>query len=409
MREPTLRKNTAWAVTGNVVFAGGRFLTLVLLWKFLPSAQVGQAILALAIVTPISLFLNLGLRLIIATDTTHRFQAGTCLTTRILSHCLLALILVALCLMQSHSWSLEKIAVILLAGLVRALENWVDIYLAVMQKHERMKNVSISQIMKVSLVLICAAVFAPLTKKAIWIFLGWALAVALIGILYDRKQAARWESVKLVWSKTISWQLVCLGLPLGIFITITSFNERISLYFIEYEFGDRFVAYFSTFLAFIAGLGAIQNGMNQAVLPRLSQYFLKNPKKFIPLLGRVLLCSWGIMACFLAVVWWQPEAILRCVAKPEYTQYADIFIVVAFGGSLLLTGMILGDAVVACQRFKSRMCAVALGLIANVILCWIYIPRYGMSAAAWAFVASAALTSMTCGAILGDVFRKKSR
>jgi O-antigen/teichoic acid export membrane protein len=408
MTDQSLRKNTAWAVTGNVIFAGGRFLIFVLLWKFLPSEQVGQAILALAIVTPLSLLLNLGLRLVIVTDTINRFQAGTCLTTRVASNALLMLILFALCLMQAGSWSAEKMAVILLAGLVRAVENWVDIYLAVMQKHERMKNVSISQIMKVLLVLLCAAVFAPLTKKAIWIFLGWAFVVAAIGILYDRKRAARWEAVNLVWSKTISWQLIRLGLPLGIYISIASFNERICLYFIEHELGDRFVAYFSTFLAFIAGLAAIQNGINQAVLPRLSRYFLKHHKEFITLLGRVLLVSWAGMACFLLAVWWQPEAILRFVAKPEYAQYADIFIIVALGGSLLLTGMILGDAVVACQRFKSRMLAVALGLFLNLIICWIYIPQYGMPAAAWAFVAATALTCITCGAILGCIFLRKS-
>ncbi len=144
-------------------------------------------------------------------------------------------------------------AIILLVGAVRAVESWADIYLAVMQKHERMKNVSISQILKVSLVLICAAVFAPLTNKAIWILLGWAISVLVISLFYDRPRAARFESVKLLWDKHISSQLIRLGFPLGVFITITSFNERVCLYFIEHDFGDQYVAYFSTFLAFIAG------------------------------------------------------------------------------------------------------------------------------------------------------------
>ena len=72
LSDRSLPHNTAWAVAGNVCFAGGRFLIFVLLWKFLPSEQVGQAILALAIVTPLSFFLNMGLRLVIVTDTANR-------------------------------------------------------------------------------------------------------------------------------------------------------------------------------------------------------------------------------------------------------------------------------------------------------------------------------------------------
>ncbi len=404
----SLPHNTAWAVAGNVCFAGGRFLIFVLLWKFLPSVQVGQAILALAIVTPLSFFLNMGFRLILVTDTANRYAPGSCLTTRLGSNFVLALILVSLCVMQTGNWSKEKMAVILLAGAVRAVESWADIYLAVLQKHERMKYVSVSQILKVSLVLLCAAVFAPLTKQAIWILLGWAIAVLGISLFYDRPRAARFELVTLLWDKHISSQLIRLGFPLGVFITITSFNERVSLYFIEHDWGDQYVAYFSTFLAFIAGLSAVQNGVNQAILPRLSHYYQQSRKDFIKLLGQVLLPSWVVMGCFLLGVWWQSDLILRIVAKAEYTQYANVFVVVAAAGCLLLTGMILGDAVVACRQFKSRMIAVAMGLIVNILICRLYIPKYGLSAAAWAMVISSALTTLTCGVFLWCALRKKT-
>jgi len=403
----SLPRNTAWAVAGNMYFAGGRFLIFVLLWKFLPSEQVGQAILALAIVTPLSFLFNMGLRLVLVTDTTNRFQAGCCLTARVFSNLILALVLAALCGVQYGLWSIEKMAILLLAGAVRAVESWADIYLAVLQKHERMKNVSISQILKVSLVLICAAVFAPLTQKAIWILAGWALAVLIVSMVYDRPRAAQCESIALRWNQQCCIQLIHLGLPLGIFITITSFNERVCLYFIDHHFGDQFVAYFSTFLAFIAGLGAVQNGVNQALLPRLSHYYQRNRKQFVTLLGQVLLPSWAVMGCFLFVVWWQGELILHLVAKPEYARYADIFVVVAGGGCLLLTSMILGDAIIACRRFQSRMVIVSLGLTANVLICWGTLAEYGMPAAAWAMVFSSALTCVTGGAILWYALGKK--
>lgn len=404
----SLPHNTAWAVTGNICFGGGRFLILVLLWKFLPSEQVGQAILALAIVTPLSFFFNMGLRLVIVTDTDNCFRPGHCLAIRIGSNLILAVVLVGICILQTNNWNTEKMAIILMAGAVRAVENWADIYLAVLQKHERMKYVAISQSLKVSMVLMCAAVFAPLTEKAIWILLGWAVVVLGAGWMYDRPRAARYESVKIVWDKKVTSKLIRLGLPLGMFITITSLNERVCLYFIEHDFGDRYVAYFSTCLAFIAGLSAVQNGVNQAVLPRLSRYYQQNRTEFIKLLMQVLLPSWGAMMCFLYLVIWHGEYILRIVAKPEYAEYANIFILVAVGGCVLLTGMILGDAIVACRRFKSRMIAVALGILVNISICWFYIPTNGLSGAAWAMAISSTITCLTCAAILWHTIRKKT-
>lgn len=408
MSNRSLPHNTAWAVGGNLCFAAGRFLIFVLLWKFLPSEQVGRAILALAIVTPLSFFLNMGLRLVLVTDTENRFQPGHCLAIRIASTLILAVALLVICSMQTDRWSVEKMAVILMAGFVRSVENWADIYLAVLQKHERMKYVAISQILKVSMVLACAAVLAPLTEKAVWILLGWAVVVLAVGWRYDRPHAEKYESVKLAWDKQVSTELIRLGLPLGIFITITSFNERVSLYFIEHGFNDRYVAYFSTCLAFIAGLSAIQNGANQAVMPRLARYYQKNRTEFVKLLSQVVFPSWIMMACFVSVVAWRGEWILRIVAKPEYAEYADVFVVVAVAGCALLTGMILGDAVVACRRFKSRMIAVALGLVVNVLICWRYIPTYGLSGAAWAMLISSTITCLTCGAILWHTTRKKT-
>ena len=57
----SLFTNTAWAVSCNLIYAGGRFVIIVLLTKFYTSSQVGQVALALAIVTPLSFLFNMEL------------------------------------------------------------------------------------------------------------------------------------------------------------------------------------------------------------------------------------------------------------------------------------------------------------------------------------------------------------
>ncbi|MBN1844855.1 MAG: polysaccharide biosynthesis C-terminal domain-containing protein [Sedimentisphaerales bacterium] len=401
----SLSRNTVWAVAGNVILAAGRFGIFVLLWKRLPSGQVGQVLLALAIVTPLSLFLNLGLRLVLVTDAADRVRVGHCLMLRWIGNGLLMVLLAGLCLLAGSAWPAGKIAVVLLAGAVRCAENWADIYLAVLQKHERMKNVTISQVLKVALVLLWTAIWVFFTSRVVVVLIGWCLSVVLVGWLYDRPQAARREPIHLAWDAAVAGRLIRWGIPLGLFITVTSLNERLSLYFLERGGDDRVVAHFGTLLYLLGALATVQNGVNQAILPRLAVYFTRDRRGFLRLLGKILLPSGSALILGVLLVWVRGEWILRMVARPEYARYADLFGLVMIAGFFLLTGMILGDALLACHRFSSRMLAVLLGLAVNFVLCVLLIPGHGPAGAAWAILISSVATMLACAGLLGYALR----
>jgi O-antigen/teichoic acid export membrane protein len=91
---------------------------------------------------------------------------------------------------------------------------------------------------------------------------------------------------------------------------------------------------------------------------------------------------------------------LRFLFGGEYARYAGLFLIVMGACSVLLTAMILGDAVVACHRFKSRLMAVALGLLVNVAICRQFMGTYGLETAAWAAFISSTTITVTCGLVL---------
>jgi len=403
----SLSKNSAWAVAGNIMAAGGRFLIVVVLVKFLPSEKVGQALLGLAIVTPLSYLINMELRLVLVTETKEQISVGHYLTTRLVSNVILAIFLLVLCAIQRERWGWEKNAIILLVGAIRAAESWTNIYLAVLQKHERMKYVAISGGLKVTLVLAWAAAMSLLTKQIHLVLLGWPGAVLLVGWFFDRRFASHFSDVRPHWDKSAFSRLVRLGFPLGIFVAVAILNQSVAQYFISGMLSDSAVAYFGCLGSFVIGAQAIQNGVNQSVLPRLARYFVQTRAEFWKLLGKVLALSWLVMGIGLILVWYQGELILRLAYSGEYAQYAGLFFLVVLAGCILLTGMILGDAIIACQRFKSRLLAVVLGLIVNVLICWLFIGRYGLAAAVWAAVISSGVTTLTCAGVLVIAARSK--
>lgn len=402
-----LAGNALWAVLGNVFYAAGRFLIVVLLTRGFASAQVGQVLYGLAVVTPLGFLINLELRSVYVTDPRGWAGAGHCLGVRLASNVLLAAVLAGLCGLNYRTWGGHKVAIILLVGLVRMAESWADVYLGVLQKHERMKNWAVSQAIKTVLVLAWAAALARWVSEIAWFLAGWLAVTAGVAWAYDRRQAGRWADVRPRWDGAVSGRLVRSGLPLGVFVTLASCNQYVGQYFIQPALGDAAVAHFAALLNVVSGLAAVQNGINQAVLARLARYYVEGARRFRRLLGAVLGVSWLGAGLLVGAVWWKGAAILRVLYGQEYVQFAPQFTIVAMAGWLVLTSMTLGDAVVACQRYKSRMIAVGIGVAVNGLLSGLLVGHYGLYGPAWAVVASGGMISLYCAGVLRSAGRSR--
>jgi len=396
----SLSVNAAWAVLGNIVFVIGRILVIVVLTRFFPSDNVGQVLYAMAVVTPLSFLVNMELRSVFVTDTRNEITISHCLTSRIISNVIFFFCLLVICGISLSADPRQSGVIILLVGAIRAVESLADIYLAVLQKYEQMKRWSISQGLKTTIVLLWVVVMPLWTGNIIWMLLGWLITTILVVWFYDRPQAQKFMPVQMHWDIAALGRLVQRGFPLGLFVTLAMLNQQVAQYFIKHELGYAQVAYFGVLILFVNGATAVQNGINQAILPRLAMYYAAGNGQFGRLLAKALGLSWLVMSLVLVVVWLGGELILRLLFGDEYARYADLFLIVMVACSVLLTAMILGDAVVACHRFKSRLMAVALGLLVNVAICQQFMGTYGLATAAWAALVSSTTIAVICELVL---------
>ena len=392
--------NAAWGGSGGVCYAAGRFVVFVLLAKFLTVDQVGQFALSLAIVTPIAFLLNAGLRLLLVTDTTGHVRPGDCLAVRTLTNAALLAIIAALAFGWGSDWPGSKRAVLLGVAGIRVVENWADIYLGVMQKSEKMKYVSISHLIKSVGIVAGVAMVLLLDGGVVAVLSVWLAVTALALWFYDMPQAQKLGYVSVPWSWAAVRKLMLLGLPLGAYITLSSFNDGLGRYFLSASHGDQAVGYFAGLAMVVTGLGVLVNGVNQALMPPLAREAGRQGGAFWALLLKVLAVIWIGLAALALVVWQWGSDILRLLYRSAYAEHADVFLVVVLGGALLLTAMTLGDALVAAQRFKHRLAAVAAGLLTNAGLCWLWVGPHGLAGAAWAAVLGSAVASAVCAAAL---------
>ena len=190
-------------------------------------------------------------------------------------------------------------------------------------------------------------------------------------------------------------------------------NESIARYFIDHWWGEVGVAYYGMMMIFVTGAVMAQTGLNQSVLGRLAVYYHNGEiERFGGLLGKVGAISLLGLGVLFLLVWFGGEQLLHLISREEYVYGVygplsgpqpwglPVFVVVMLGGVMVVLGMVAGDAIVACHRFKSRMFAVALGLAVNVWLCREYVAEYGLVGAAWSLVAAGAVVFVICGLVL---------
>ena len=142
MAPPSLKRNTAVAFAGHLVYMSSQWLTLIVLAKYADLAQLGQFAFALAVTSPIYMFSNMQLRTVQATDSRDQFRFDEYLLARLCTTAisLMAVLTIVAVLGKPHSY-------LLLVGLVAAsksIECITDVVHGLFQRYEQLPLVAMS-------------------------------------------------------------------------------------------------------------------------------------------------------------------------------------------------------------------------------------------------------------------------
>ncbi len=392
----SLSRNTLWSLIGHIINGVGRMLLFVLAAKYFSEHDMGIFSWSLAVVTPIVYLFNLELRLSFVTDTSNRYSAGDMVVMRLIGNTFAIAIISAIAAYMAKYDSALTALLLILCGLTRGTECFADSYIGFLQKNEKMRQAAISYMCRTGLVL-GAAMFAGLFGWPIWsIPIIWTTAVIILNRFYEANAVRHIAPISIKFDyhklKTLFWE----SLPLGIFMAIASLNTETGKYFIKHELGSSSVAHYTIAVIIVNGCMMTQNGINQGVLYRLSQYYQNNRQQFLKMLGKLLFLSTIFMLFILFVFYQFGQTIIAKISQESYASalFGDspIMMIMLFGGMLIVWAMVIGDAVVACREFAGRMTSMLVSLVINFTLCYYLtiIKKMGLLGIAWAFWGSAA-------------------
>jgi O-antigen/teichoic acid export membrane protein len=135
----------------------------------------------------------------------------------------------------------------------------------------------------------------------------------------------------------------------------------------------------------VAG-GMVVNALGQAASPRLAQYYAEgNDRAFCGLLLRLIgvgavLGGMGVLLALLC-----GRELLVLIYRPEYASHMDVvvWLMIAAAGGYIAS--FLGYGMTAARLFRAQPFLFATTSVVAATGCFLLIPGYGLTGAAWAY------------------------
>lgn len=410
MKISTLKRSLSWSLVGNIYYAAAQWLMLVVIAKFGSTTMVGQFSLCLAVVTPIMTFTNLQLRIVQATDTKNRYTFRDMMGLRLL------MILVSAILAQGaiiiFHYGVKTTIVLWLILAAKAAESASDVSHGVFQKHDNMKAMAISKIIKGTVVIPIFYAILQTSHSLIWSVFGWMLSWLISLLAYDIPKTRQYEPVWPNIHLKKSFRIARICLPLGIVFMLTSLNTNIPRIFIEHSVGIEELGLFSAIsYLFVAG-GTVISAMGQAATYRLAKSlddyeFGRFYKLIYKLMGIGLVL--GISG--IAIVGIAGKPILALLYTPEYANYSNVFLIVTIAGLIDYIAGFSGYGLSATKKFTVQPYLGLIWTAAVFIACYFFIPVYGVKGAAYSLVLSSLvrlIVQWVALRLITDKMQKKS-
>jgi O-antigen/teichoic acid export membrane protein len=405
----SLRRNFAWTLVGNVVYAACQWVMLVVLAKLGSPQKVGLFALGLAVTAPVIQFSNLQLRGIQATDAREEFQFPDYLGLRLAMTGLALVVIAAIAVFAGYG--ADASSVIVAVGLAKAFESVSDVIYGLMQHHERMDRIARSMLIKGPLSLVALGICVWYTGSVFWGSMGLAAAWLIVLLTYDIHSAAllrgSWTAMLPQWNTARLRRLAVQAAPLGLVMLLVSLNTNVPRYFIERLHGTRDLGIFAAITYLMVAGTTVVAALGQSASPRLARHFARrHTGDFSLLMWRLVLigAALGLIGVLVAITVGRP--LLTALYRPEYGEAAPVFVWAMAAAGLTYMANFVGYGLTAARQFLVQAPLFLVVTLTTVVACALLVPRYGILGATWALLVAGAVQLAGSSAALYATVRR---
>lgn len=389
-RTTPVRRNAQWLLLGNAVYAGGYWLQYVILARAGGPSAVGSYAYALALAAPAAGFASLGLRGLLASDTTGSYAVREYLALRAssIAIAMLAVILVG----WATTGTPVLLAVLVPVCLMRTAEALSDIYYGVWQLRERMAvigwSMAISGVSSTALMAAALALRTGVPGAAVGAALGSGIALAFV---YRRTQADNSirpdgdRAGRLAWRRLL--RLAGQAAPLGVISLLDALQSSVPRYFVRVSVDEVALGFFAAAFQLPAAGGIVIGALGSAAAPRLaSLHASDNAAAFHALTRRLLLAGALLGGAGVALSALLGRRILLFLYNPSFAAASGMLVVLSAGACLAFLASLQGYALTSARIIAIQPAILAAAIAVMAVGCAVLVPRLGAVGAAWAIL-----------------------
>lgn len=412
----SLRKNFVWAFASNVINALGQWVMLVILAKMSSVEDVGSFGFAVAVSAPVIMLANLNLSAVYVTDAAEHYQFGEYMTLRLLT--VIAAFFTVLGIVFLGKYDKALMILILSWCLAQCALSIKDLYLGIMQKHERMDKIFFSRIIQTIFSIggffLVLYFFKSLNLAVLAVVIGRTLPIFIYDLpisfnLIKTKGKNNFYELLPNFRITKILKLFWLAAPLGVVMFLTSLNSNIPRYFIEHYQGSAELGYFTALSSFMTAGNLTISALAQSAIPRLAVYYKDNLRGFRILLVKLGFfgLAIGIAGVLVSLIF--GKLILLIFFKPEYTRYNNILILLMFSAIPWYISSFLYDGLLVARRIKIQIPLTIISIITVLVFCVLLVPRFSQSGAAISIFMGFFIALLGTIVVLISAYKEKSK
>lgn len=388
----SLKVNVFWVLSGNVIGSAFTYLMVVLLSKVGSPETVASYGLAQAIALPISTFLTMRLRTVQVTDASNEYAFTDYYGLAVLS-AVTAVILISITALIRES-GIGVLTVIFL-GAYYAFNNIRQVYLAVIQKSERMHLLTVAHVLAGFLNLLFFTLFYLASRQLYLALFGYFLSQGVVWFFYDYPVTRRVAEqaghvcrgeVRLfpAFHLPSIWKLALTSLPLGIVALLGALLTSIPRLVMDHYLDRKLIGYYVAISSLLVFGNLITVAIGQAVGPRMARYYQESIRNYISLVIRFALMSLGVGALGILLSFLVGRPVLALLFTPEYAEHVGLLHAIMGAGLFLFLFSAVNTPLNAARCFKIQVPLHGMIVVVCFVSSILLVPRFGLHGAAYA-------------------------
>jgi len=375
----TILKNTFWLAVAEVVDRGLGFLVIIWIARHYGPASYGQWSFALNFAASFVVFADLGFAILTVREVARdKSKARDYIDNIFAMKLVLGLITFGIIALSIHFFGKEGevVKLVYFLGIYYIINTFAIFFRSIFQANEKMQYEALCRSIQSASELILVAVF--ILNKASIVTTSYAYSIgSLVGILFSL--VFIWNFFSKFFYKidlNICKEILKESWPIALSGFIGTIYASFGVIFLSLLKTDKDVGWYSVGYSLIAATMVLPNLFMASLYPKLSNLYAESEELFRKILKRSFKYVFILGLIVIPLIFIFSKKIILLLYGINYINSIAVFRILLIMAFIDYMGCLLVNTIYAIKKQAFYTKLLACGLIFNIILCFMLIPKY---------------------------------